>query len=56
MADRVGTAQKAGDRLAHGLVHDQAVAARIDEREVEQTAHRLGAVGLLEHGAREAAR
>ena len=46
---RARAAQEAGDRVAHGLVDDEAVAASVDERQVEQAAQRLGAVLLLEH-------
>ena len=44
MADRVGGAQQRRDRLAHGVVDDQALAAEVDERQRAQPRERVDRV------------
>jgi hypothetical protein len=49
VAAGIRAVEEAGDCVSHGLVHDETVAAGVDEREIEQPTQGLGAVVFVEH-------
>ena len=56
VAGGIGRPQESGHRVTDGLVHDQAVAATVHERQLEQAPHGLAAVGLTGHGGKQRGR